>query len=99
MCQASPFRAAPCDGREFMTKRSLYARCRVKFTVTALMLTAFVSATEGQSADLAPCAACIVLSVSPGQSILVSDPLNGLEVLVSADSPDSAPVAAALRAI
>jgi hypothetical protein len=63
------------------------------------MLAVVASATAGQSADPPPCAACIVLSASEGQTLLVSEPLNGLEILVPAESPGNAPVAAALAAI
>ena len=61
------------------------------------MLAVLVAATAGQSAD-SPCAACIVLTASPGQSLLVAGPLNGLEILIATDSPADA-VAAALQAI
>jgi hypothetical protein len=83
-----------------MTKRSLYARGRVTFTVAVLVFAArFVPASPAQTADPAPCAACIVLVALPGQSVLVAAPLNGLEILVDADNAGSAAVSAALQAI
>jgi hypothetical protein len=67
-----------------MTKRSLYARCRVTLTVAGLIWAPFVPdhVLQGQSAGPAPWAACIVLVAAPGQSLLVAGPLNGLEILV-----------------
>src|SRR5829696_36076 len=100
MCQTSPLRSAPCDGSVFMTKRSLYARSRAAFTVAALAWTAVLSGRAlAQSSDPPPCSACIVLAAAPGQSVLFSEPLNGLEVLVQMDrDDDGSAVSAALQA-
>src|SRR5215217_6228063 len=97
MCQTSPFRSAPCDGSEFMAKRTLYACGRVAFILAALVTstTAVVFAQSGE----APCAACIVLVASPGQSVLFAEPLNGIEVLIAADGSDDAAVASAVAAV
>ena len=51
-----------------------------------------------QNADPVPCAACIVLVASPGQSLLIPGPLNGLEILVETTAGPAA-VAAATQAV
>src|SRR5215203_2645814 len=101
MCQTSPFRSAPCDGSEFMTKRTLYARGRVALTFAVLVSSTTATTAVpafGQSSE-APCAACIVLVAAPGQSVLAAAPLNGLEILVAAEGADPASVASAAAAV
>ncbi len=114
-----------------MTKRSLYARCRVALTVAGLLWAmSFVPEARGlktpgpppnedrsnsvgpgssdpgrlpaaQGAEPSPCAACIVLVAAPGQSLLIAEPLNGIEILVESgvDGPASVPASAAIQAI
>ena len=82
-----------------MTERSLYAVADRAFTLLiATTLVCVASAARGQPPDRVPCAACIVLSTTPGQSVLTDAPLGGLEVLVHAGG---APVAvrAAVEAV
>ena len=81
-----------------MTKRSLYARCRVTLTVAGLIWAPFVPdhvvalVLGAQGAVPAPCAACIVLVSTPGQSLLVAEPLNGLEILIDGGNAEAAAV-------
>ena len=84
-----------------MTKRSLYARCRVTLTVAGLIWAPFVPdhVLQGQSADPGPCAACIVLVAAPGQSLLVAGPLNGLEILVDTSTAGADSVSSAMQVI
>ena len=79
-----------------MTKRSLYARCRVTLTVAGLIWAApFVPGRlSAQAPEPAPCAACIVLIAAPGQSLLIAGPLNGIEILVDGGTAGPTPVAA-----
>ena len=73
-----------------MTERSLYAPsvglCRRVVPAAAAILLALASHVAGQPAAAPPCSACIVPVVSPGQALLVSEPLNGLEMLVDVRS-------------
>ena len=88
-----------------MTKRSLYARCRVTLTVAGLIWAPFVPdhvvalVLGAQGAAPAPCAACIVLVSTPGQSLLVAEPLNGLEILIDGGNAEAAAVLSAMQAI
>ena len=85
-----------------MTKRTLYAPCRVTFTVAGLIWAPFVfdhPLLQGQGEASAPCAACIVLVSTPGQSVLFAGPLNGLEILVDAGPAGVASVSSAMQAI
>ena len=82
-----------------MTERSLYALPDRAFTLLiAATLVCAASAARGQSPDHVPCAACIVLSMTPGQSVLIGAPLGGLEVLVQAGAAP-ADVRAAVEAV
>jgi hypothetical protein len=89
-----------------MTKRSLYARCRVTLTVAGLIWAPFVPdrvvevVLSAQGAEPAvPCAACIVLVAAPGQSLLVAEPLNGIEILIDSGTGVANSVPAAMQAI
>ena len=83
-----------------MTERSLYALPDRAFTLLiAAMFVCVTSAASGQPSDRVPCAACIVLSITPGQSVLIGAPLEGLEVLVRADAAAPADVRAAVEAV
>ena len=82
-----------------MTERSLYALPDRAFTLlVAATLVCVASGARGQSPDRVPCAACIVLSMTPGQSVLIGAPLGGLEVLVQAGAAP-ADVRAAVEAV
>ena len=85
-----------------MTNPSLYALIRcVLWTLAAVMGAA--GASSAQPADVqpvaVPCAACIVPSATPGQTLALPGRLNGLEVLVRIPSGASENVGAALAAI
>jgi hypothetical protein len=82
-----------------MTKRSLYACGRVAFTLAVLVSCTTSAVTVAAQSSDAPCAACIVLVTAPGQSVLFTEPINGLEVLVAADNSDPAAVTSAIAAI
>jgi hypothetical protein len=70
-----------------MPKPSLYAREWLTFTVFVGLLTEGVCPWATASAQSRPpCAACIVLAASPGQAVLIDEPLNGIEVLVRGGS-------------
>src|SRR4030095_11003630 len=100
-CQASPSQAvgtAFCDGSKLMTERSLYALRDRAFTLvvaaTAAILVCVAGGARAQSSGRVPCADCIVLSLTPGQSVLIGAPLEGLEVLVRLDAAAGDPGAA-----
>jgi hypothetical protein len=83
-----------------MTERSLYALPDRAFTLLlAAMLVCVAVAARAQSPGPVPCAACIVLSITPGQSVLIGPSLEGLEVLVRADPAAAADVRAAVEAV
>ena len=83
-----------------MTERSLYALPDRALTllIAATLVCVASAAARGQSSDRVPCAACIVLSMTPGQSVLIGAPLGGLEVLVQAGAAP-ADVRAAVEAV
>ena len=81
-----------------MTERSLYALRDRAFTLvvaaTAAILVCVAGGARAQSSGRVPCADCIVLSLTPGQSVLIGAPLEGLEVLVRLDAAAGDPGAA-----
>jgi len=83
-----------------MTERPLYASRTRAFTLLGSAILVFAGAAPalGQGPRV-PCAACIVLSVAPGQSVLIGQPLEGLEVLVRADGAGTQDLAAAIETI
>ena len=76
-----------------MPKRELYARPVLVLWLTAAGLAApsMAGRAAAQPAAPAPCAACLVPIVSPGQTVLLPAALNGIEVLLS---PEREPGAA-----
>lgn len=83
-----------------MTERSLYAlRDRAFTALLAAMLVCVAGAARAQSSGRVPCAACIVLSITPGQSVLIGSPLDGLEVLVRPDAAAPEELRAAVEAV
>jgi hypothetical protein len=87
-----------------MPKPSLYARAWMTFTgVIGGLLIEGMGEGMGLSTELfaqtrPPCAACIVLAASPGQSVLIGETLNGIEILVRT-GPGSTVVQAAVERI
>jgi hypothetical protein len=65
----------------------------------AAILVGAAGAARAQPADRVPCAACIVLSMTPGQSVLIGLPLEGLEVLVRIGAALPAEVRAAVETV
>ena len=82
-----------------MPKRLLYARRSSLFTRLAAIagVGALVSSAAAQPTARPPCAACIVLVASPAQSLLVSERLNDIEVLIRMESGLTPPEAAGVR--
>ena len=85
-----------------MTERSLYA-CR-RDAVTACLLLALLAAgipaaAAQPAAGPPPCAACIVLSITPGQSLLLPSRMGQVEVVVRAAGVPSEALGAAVQAI
>jgi hypothetical protein len=82
-----------------MPKPSLYARRSSPFTwaVAVVVACAVVSSAAAQPAERPPCAACVVLVTTPGQSIVVSEPLNDIEVLVRMTAGRSTAETSAIR--
>lgn len=77
-----------------MPKRSLYAARATAFTavVAAIVVSTGLASAQSQAIEPPPCAVCLVLVASPGQTVLVADRLNGVEILVRTTWPDpSAP--------
>ena len=62
-------------------------------------LIVFLAATPALAADTAPCAACIALSIAPGQTLALPADLKGTNVFVRVTSGDEAAAAAAVRAV
>ncbi|MGH9370007.1 MAG: hypothetical protein ACRD15_00580 [Vicinamibacterales bacterium] len=71
-----------------MPKHSLYARRRIAFTAAIFTSLApgWIQQAAAQPSEPLPCAACIVLLATPGQSVLIAEPLNGVEVVVRAET-------------
>jgi hypothetical protein len=82
-----------------MTERSLYAWCRRAFTAMLLALGLGTAAAQTPPSGGAPCAACIVLSIAAGQSVLIVGPLEGLEVVVRTEGASPDAVRAAVEAV
>jgi hypothetical protein len=84
-----------------MPKRSLYACKRAAFTllVPFSLLVAGVPGAGAQPQSPSPCTSCIVLIAAPGQTLLVSTPLNQLEILIRTQGADRASLGAALAAV
>ncbi len=86
-----------------MTERSLYALRNRAFTLAAAATVALLVCVAGpagaQSSGRVPCAACIVASITPGQSVLIGAPLEGLEVLVRPDAGAPEDLRAAVESI
>lgn len=81
---------------------SMTALCRAvrRIILLAALLAALPAAhpAAAQSPSEVPCAACIVLTAAPGQSLLVDGPLNGIEILIRVPA-DAAAVRAAVERI
>src|SRR5262245_25579623 len=82
-----------------MTERSLYALPDRALTLLVAAVLSVPAAAYAQSSDRVPCAACIVLSITPGQSVLIGPPLEGLEVLVRVDAAAPSDVRHAVDAV
>ena len=68
-----------------MPNLRLYARVRTAFTAAlaaAVVCGGSAASAHAQPAEPPPCAACLVLVITPAQALLVSEPLHGVEVLV-----------------
>ena len=81
-----------------MPKPSLYAGASTAFTAATLCLIVAGGPAYGQTQPSPPCAACIVLVASPGQTVLLPDDLRGMEVVIR-PGEDAAAAGAALRQI
>src|SRR5688572_21133049 len=86
-----------------MTERLLYALRARAFTLVVAATVAWLVCAAGpagaQSSGRVPCAACTVPSITPGQSVLIGAPLDGLEILVRPDAGASEDLRAAVEAI
>lgn len=82
-----------------MTERSLYASRTRALTALAAAILALAGAASASAQGSVPCAACLVPSMTPGQSVLIAQPLDGLEVIVRAGAAQPEDVAAAVATI
>src|SRR5688572_8932722 len=86
-----------------MTERPLYALCPRAFTarlaVVLLALDPGTVTAQSPPSGRAPCAACIVLTIAAGQSVLIAGPLEGLEIVVRTEGASLDAVRAAIDAV
>ena len=78
-----------------MTKRSLYAG----LVLMALVLCSAVPASGGPPGGQSACAPCLVITIQPGQTLLLPEHLHGLTVLVAVSNDRTPEVIAAIEHI
>jgi hypothetical protein len=82
-----------------MTKQPLYAFVGTAPVAALAIVLAAAGALRAQGTGVAPCAGCIVPSVTPGQTLTLPPRLNGLDLVVRVEPSDASTALAALQAI